>query len=141
MLHTAPLTSLFSALHRVRRGRTSLAWAAAASIALAGLGTAHADEPSIEMSVQGDVQSVQAQWRGGLIVSHVTVGVRSCRRGTCPDAVEMDMVGGELDGIHQQLSEHAVPRVGESIEADLSRNRHGTLRPVGHLVIRRLSSP
>ena len=124
-------------------GRRSRRWPAAAlcGAALGLSGAAHADPLPARLAISGEVQSATAEWRSGVIVTHVAVGVSTCHRGDCPARVEFDVVGGRIGSIEQRISDHEVPAVGDRLDVELGPSRSGALRLTAPLRITAPAGP
>ena len=83
----------------------------------------------VDILVDEQVQGADAAWRNGIIVTHVSIRVTACRRGTCPPAVDFDLVGGRVGPVEQRLSDHSIPAVGDRVEVALIHARSGQLKP------------
>lgn len=74
-----------------------------------------------ELIVIAEVQQVRAAWRGGRIVTTVTLTDADALKGSSAGTVEVEVLGGEIDGLAQRVSGMAVFSPGERVAVFLRR--------------------
>ncbi len=82
--------------------------------------------------VSGEVLSGEAQWLGKLLVTKVRLRVTECLKGSCSDsALEVAVLGGELDGVAMMVDGAARFYTGEHVVLFLRGSGGGAFQTVG----------
>lgn len=84
-----------------------------------------------ELIVVGEVESTRAAWRGGRIITTVTIAQPHALKGASAGPVELEVLGGTVDGLAQSVKGMASFATGERVTVFLRRNTAGAWRTVG----------
>lgn len=89
-----------------------------------------------DVIAEAEIIAVHSRWRGGFIVSEVTVEIVECVHGQCPSQVaSFEVAGGEIDGIVQVISGSRVPREGQEIVLLLVQTPSSSAELIAHLPV------
>lgn len=84
-----------------------------------------------ELIVVGEVIGAQPRWRDGRIVTTVKVRNDGALKGSGEAVVELEVLGGEIDGIAQRVEGMAAFTPGERITVFLQKSTRGAWQTVG----------
>lgn len=84
-----------------------------------------------ELIVFGEVESTRAAWRGGRIVTTVSLKGITPIKGAAEGPVTVEVLGGALDGLAQKVEGMASFAPGERVAVFLRRSPQGAWQTVG----------
>jgi hypothetical protein len=102
---------------RTTRARAAFVAGASTLLVLSFVPSARSAAPSIPLGdARAHVSQTTTHVAGGLLKTTLTLTVTTCRVAACPEEVAVDVWGGSLGGITQQIGETPAPSQGDDVE-------------------------